>query len=100
MGVAVAVEESQAVETLVVLREAAEAEEESADAHVQQHSSLLGTFCRQSFGHLDHLGGRLGLLLPLTGWGLRSGLLGGGWFWRGGRDRQRMRTRIHRDLRS
>lgn len=74
MGLAVGVEEGQAVEALVVLREAAEAEEESTDAHLHQHSSLVGTFCRQGLGHLDHLSGGLWLPLPLTDWGLRSAL--------------------------
>lgn len=80
MRFAVRVEVGQAVETLVVLREAAEAEEESADAHFHQHSPLIRSFCRQGFGHFDHLGGGLGLLLALTDWGLRGGLLRGGWF--------------------
>lgn len=38
---AVGVEEGQAVETLVVLREAAEAEEQSTDTHVHQHPPLI-----------------------------------------------------------
>lgn len=98
MGLAVGVEEGQAVQTLVVLREAAEAEEESTDAHFHQHPSLVATFCRQRLGHLDHLGGGLRLPLSLAGRSLRSGLLRMGLLWRGGWDRQRMRTRVHRDL--
>lgn len=98
MGLAVGVEERQAVETLVVLREAAEAEEESTDAHFHQQSSLVATFCRQGLWHLDHLGGGLWLPLSVTDWGLRSGLLKGGLLWRCGWDGQRMRTRVRRDL--
>lgn len=78
MGLAVGVEEGQAVEALVVLREAAEAEEESTDAHFHQHSSLVSTVCRQGLGHLDHLSRGLWLPLSLTNWGLRSTMLRGG----------------------
>ena len=74
MGIAVGVEEGKAVKTLVVLRETAEAEEESANTHFHQHSPLVGAFCRQGFGHLNHLRGGLWLLLTLSGWGLRSGV--------------------------
>lgn len=98
MGLAVGVEEGQAVQTLVVLREAAEAEEESADTHFHQHSPLLATVGRQRLGHLDHLGGGLRLPLSLTGRGLRGGVLGGAWLRRGGRDGQRVRTRVCGDL--
>ena len=94
MGLAVVVEECQAVQTLVVLREAAEAEEERCDAHFHQHSSLVATICGQGLGHLDHLEGGLWLPLPLTGWGLRSSLLRVGWLWRGRWDGQRMGTRV------
>ena len=98
MGLAVAVEEGQAVETLVVLREAAEAEEESADAHFHQHFSLVSALCGQCFGHLDHLSGGLWLPLSLAGRGLSSSLLRVGRLWRRGWDRQRMRTRVRREL--
>lgn len=96
MRLAVGVEEGQAVQTLVVLREASEAEEESADAHLQQHLPLVGALGRQRFGHLDHLGGgRLRLPLPLAGRGLWGGLLRGRRrLRRGGRDGQRVRTRV------
>lgn len=46
MGLAVGVEEGQTVETLVVLREAAEAQEEGPDAHFHQHASLLAAVRR------------------------------------------------------
>lgn len=98
MGLAVGVEEGQAVKALVVLREAAQAQEESADAHLHQHPALLGTVRRQRFGHLDNLGGRLRFPLSLAGRGLRSCLMGRGRLWRGGRDRHRVRTRVHGDL--
>lgn len=98
MGLAVGVEEGEAVETLVVLREAAKAQEESTDAHLHQHPSLLAAVRRQRRGHLCHLSGGLRLPLPFAGEGLRSGLLGGRRLWRGGWDRQRVRTRVCRDL--
>lgn len=98
VGLAVGVEEGQSVETLVVLREAAEAEEERTNAHFYQHSSLVATLCGQGLGHLDHLSGGLWLPLSLTGGGLRSSLLRGGCLRRGGWDRQRMRTRVRREL--
>lgn len=47
MGLAVGVEEGQTVETLVVLREAAEAQEEDADTHFYQGASLLNAVRRQ-----------------------------------------------------
>lgn len=47
VGLAVGVEEGQTVEALVVLREAAEAQEEDADAHFYQCASLLNAVCRQ-----------------------------------------------------
>lgn len=88
MSLAVAVEESQTVETLVVLRETAETEEETADAHFHQHAPLVGPLGGQSLGHLYHLGGRLWLPLALARWGLRGGLLlRGGRLWGGGGDR-------------
>lgn len=98
MGLAVGVEEGQAVETLIMLREAAKAQEESADTHLHQHPSLLAAVRRQRRGHLHHLSGGLRLPLPFAGQGLRSGLLRGGRLWRGGWDRQRVRTRVRRDL--
>lgn len=96
MSLAVGVEESQAVETLVVLREAAEAEEESTVAHFHQHAPLVHAVCRQGFGHLDHLGWGLRFPFNLAARGLRSSLLGGGRLRRGGRDEKR--TRVRRDL--
>jgi len=98
MGLAVGVEEGQAVETLVVLREATEAEEESADTHFHQHSPLVAEICGQGLGHLDHLNWGLWLPLSLTGRGLRSSRLRGGWLWRGGWDSRGLRARFHRDL--
>lgn len=98
MGLAIGVEEGQAVKTLVVLRETAEAEEESAPAHFHQHSPLVSVFCRQGFGHLYHLRGGLWLPLAFSDWGLRSGVLRGGLLRRGGWDGQRVRTGIHRDF--
>ena len=98
MLLAVGVEEGQAIQTLVMLREAAEAEEEGTDAHFHQHLPLVVAFCGKGLGHLDHLRGELRLPLPLAGWGLRSGLLRGGWLWRRGWDRKRMRTWVQRDL--
>lgn len=77
MSLAVGVEVGQAVERLVVLREAAEAENQNADTHLHQRSSLLDSFCWQSFGHFDHLSRGLGLLLALAGRGLAGALLGG-----------------------
>lgn len=46
MALAVGVEEGQTVETLVVLGEAAEAQEEGPHAHFHQRASLLATVCR------------------------------------------------------
>lgn len=48
LGLAVDVE-GQTVEALVMLREAAQAEE---DTHVHQHAAMLS---REGLGHLDHL---------------------------------------------
>lgn len=90
MGFAVAVEEGQAIQTLVVLGEATEAEEEGADTHVHQHPSLVSPLCRKRFRHLDNLDGRLlGLSLTLAGWSLWGRLLGEGRLWRGGWNRKR-----------
>lgn len=84
MSLAVGIKVGQAIETLVVLREAAEAEDQNADAHLHQHSSLIGCVYRQSFGHFDHLDRGLGLLLALAGCVLTGALLRGRWFrWRG-----------------
>lgn len=86
MGLAVGVEVGEPVQTLVVLRETAEAQEEGADAHVHQRPPLLAAVRGQRLGHLDHLG--RGLRLPLALRGLRGGLLGGGQLWRDGLDGQ------------
>lgn len=99
MGLAVGVEEGQAVETLVVLREAAEAEEESPNTHLHQHPPLVTSLSREGLGHLHHLWWRLWPPLPLTGWSLRGGLVRGGRLGRGGRDRQWIRTWIRTGLR-
>lgn len=88
MGLAVGVEVGEPVQTLVVLREAAEAQEEGTDAHVHQRPPLLAAVRGQRLGHLDHFGGGLRLPLALTGGGLRGSLLGGGRLWRGGWDGQ------------
>lgn len=95
IGLAAGVEVGQAVEALVVLREAAEAKEESPHAHFHQHSSLVANICGQGCGHLDRL--RRGLRLPfaLAGRSLGRRLLRVGGLWWGGRDRRRMRTRFH-----
>lgn len=87
MGLTVGIEEGQAVEALVVLWEAAQAEEQRTDTHFHQHASLVAAVCGQGFRHLYHLGGWLWFLLALTDWGLRGGLLRGGWLWGRGCDR-------------
>lgn len=99
MGLAVGVEEGQAVETLVVLREAAEAQEESTDAHFHQHPSLLSTVGRQRFRDLYQLSRGLRLPLALAGWGLRSCLLRGAQrLGRCGWNGQGRSTRVHGHL--
>lgn len=100
VGLAVGVEEGQTIETLVVLREAAEAQEEAADAHLHQRAPLLNGARRQRFRHLDHLGGGLRLLLALGGRGLRRRLQRRTWkFWRCGGDGKWLGTRVRSDLR-
>lgn len=76
MRLAIGVEVGQSVEALVVLREAAKAEEESADAHLHQQVVLLCPARRQALGHLWKLLRQrwLELALALAGWGGRGGL--------------------------
>lgn len=108
LGLAVGVEEGQAIEALVVLREAAQAEEESTDTHLHQHVALLCPLSREGLGHLHNLWRGLGpplvSALPIAGrslgGGLRSGGLGGDLgsgrgLWWGGWNRQCMRAGIY-----
>lgn len=98
MGLAVCIEEGQAVETLVVLREAPQTEKQSPDTHLHQHSFLIRMIWRQGFGHFYHLSGGLGLLLTLAGRGLGGGLLRRCWLWRCGWHRHQVRTGVRRDF--
>lgn len=62
MGPAVGVEVGQTVQALVVLRKAAQAQEEGAHAHVHQGAPLLAALCRQHRWDLRQLDD--GLWLP------------------------------------
>ena len=83
LGLAVGVEEGQAVQALVVLREAAQAEEEGAHAQLHQQAALLLRLGRQGLGDLHRLQGRgVRLLLAVAGRGRGGGRLGEGLLWR------------------
>ena len=86
MRLAVGMEEGQAVQALVVLGEASEAEEQGVGAHLHQHPPLLPALRGQDPGdfHHQHLGGGLRPLLALADGGLGGAQGPGGRL--GGRD--------------
>lgn len=88
MCLAVGVEVGQSVQALVVLREAAQAEEQSADAQLHKQVALLHPPRRQALRHLRELlrRRRLSPALALAGRGGRRGL-GGLLMGRGGHGR-------------